>query len=94
MKAEFFARGVGWVPVDVSSGILHDKSPQGLKFFGNDPGDFITFHVDGNLDIDTLLFGTESLSSLQSPRWWIKGAGSLKGEKLTETWQVKRTKVK
>jgi transglutaminase-like putative cysteine protease len=93
VKAEFFAQGVGWVPVDVSSAILHDKSPQGVKFFGNDPGDFITFHVDGNLDVDTLLFGIKPLGNLQTTRWWIQGDGTLTDEKLTEAWQVKRTKV-
>jgi transglutaminase-like putative cysteine protease len=94
VKAEFFARGVGWVPVDVSSAILHDKSPQGLQFFGNDPGDFITFHVDGNFEIDTLLFGIKPLGNLQTTRWWIKGDGTLTDEKLTEAWEVKRTRLK
>ncbi len=94
VKAEFFARGVGWVPVDVSSAILHDRSPQGLRFFGNDPGDFVTFHIDGNLQVDTLLFGVKPLGSLQTTRWWIRGAGNLKEEKVTESWNVTRTKLK
>jgi hypothetical protein len=94
VKAEFFARGVGWVPVDVSSAILQDQSPEGLQFFGNDPGDFITFHVDGNLEIDTLLFGIKSLGNLQTTRWWIRGDGALTDEKLAEAWEVKRTKLK
>jgi hypothetical protein len=93
VKAEFFARGVGWVPVDVSSAILHDKSPQGLKFFGNDPGDFIAFHIDGNLEIDTLHFGVKSLGNLQTTRWWIRGDGTLADPTLTEAWEVKRTRV-
>jgi hypothetical protein len=94
VKAEFFARGVGWVPVDVSSAILHDKSPQGLKYFGNDPGDFIAFHVDGNLLVDTLLFGVKPLGNMQTTRWWIRGSGTLKDEKATEAWDVTRTKLK
>jgi transglutaminase-like putative cysteine protease len=94
VKAEFFARGVGWVPVDVSSAILHDKSPQGLKYFGNDPGDFVTFHVDGNLTVDTLLFGVKPLGNMQTTRWWIRGSGTLQDEKVTEAWDVTRTKLK
>jgi len=94
VKAEFFARGVGWVPVDVSSAILHDKSPQGLIFFGNDPGDFITFHIDGNLEIDTRLFGIKPLGNLQTTRWWLRGDGTLADEKVTEVWDVKTNKLK
>jgi hypothetical protein len=93
VKAEFFARGVGWVPVDVSSAILQDQSPEGVKFFGNDPGDFITFHVDGNLEIDTLLFGIKSLGNLQTTRWWIRGDGMLTDEQVIESWQVKRSRL-
>lgn len=93
VKAEFFARGVGWVPVDVSSAILHDQAPEGLKFFGNDAGDFITFHVDGNLEIDTLLFGIKSLGNLQTTRWWIRGDGPLTDEQVTDSWQVKRSRL-
>jgi hypothetical protein len=93
VKAEFFARGIGWVPVDVSSAILHDQSPQGLKYFGNDAGDFITFHVDGNLEVDTLLFGIKSLGNLQTTRWWIRGAGPLTDEQVIESWQVGRSRL-
>jgi transglutaminase-like putative cysteine protease len=93
VKAEFFAQGVGWVPVDVSSAILHDQSPEGLKFFGNDAGDFITFHVDGNFEIDTLLFGIKSLGNLQTTRWWIRGDGPLTDEQVIESWQVKRSRL-
>jgi transglutaminase-like putative cysteine protease len=93
VKAEFFGRGVGWIPVDVASGILHDTSKQGLKFFGNDPGDFIAFHIDGNFDLDTLLFGVKSVGNFQTPRWWIKGKGTLKDEKRVMTWQVSRSKA-
>jgi hypothetical protein len=93
VKAEFFARGIGWVPVDVSSAILHDQSPQGLKYFGNDAGDFITFHVDGNLEVDTLLFGIKSLGNLQTTRWWIRGDGPLTDEQVIESWQVGRSRV-
>jgi transglutaminase-like putative cysteine protease len=93
VKAEFFARGVGWVPVDVSSAVLHDKSPQGLKYFGNDPGDFLAFHVDGKIDFDTRLFGVKTVNGLQNVRWWVKGRGNLDDAKLTESWDVKRTRL-
>jgi hypothetical protein len=93
VKAEFFARGVGWVPVDVASAILHDKSPEGLRFFGNDAGDFITFHIDSNLRVDTRLFGVKPVPHLQRPAFWVRGEGSLKDVKTVQDWQVKRTKL-
>jgi transglutaminase-like putative cysteine protease len=88
VKAEFFARGVGWVPVDLASAVLHDHSAQGLRFFGNDPGDFIVFHIDDNFDIDSVLFGRKPAGHMQSPRWWLKGKGTLKDVTQTVTWEV------
>jgi len=43
-------------------------------------GDFITFRVDGNFEIDRLLFGIKSLVNLQTTRWWIRGDGTLTDE--------------
>lgn len=93
VKAEFFARGVGWVPVDLSSAVLHDKPPQGLRFFGNDAGDFIAFHIDPNLVVDSRLFGVKPVANLQTPTLWLRGKGSLKNVQKVQDWQVKRTKV-
>jgi hypothetical protein len=89
VKAEFYARGLGWVPVDLSSAILHDKSPSGLRFFGHDPGDFVVMHVDPELLVDTVHFGKQAVDWLQGPAYWVSGGGSLKGSKTTEEWQVK-----
>jgi hypothetical protein len=36
VKAEFFAQGVGWVPVDLAMAVVHDKRSDGLNYFGND----------------------------------------------------------
>jgi len=89
VKAEFFARGVGWVPVDLASGRLHDKSKEGLLFFGNDPGDFLTLHVDTDLVADTM-FGRRTVPFMQGVHFWVKGAPA--GEKgiSEESWQVKK----
>src|SRR5205085_6623815 len=67
VKAEFYATGIGWVPVDMASGILHDKSPEGLEFFGKDPGNFLTIHVDPNMMVDTKVDGQKTLMGLQRP---------------------------
>jgi hypothetical protein len=90
VKAEFFAAGVGWVPVDMASGILHDRSREGLFYFGYDPGDFLTQHIDGNLEIDSIHFGKQQLSVLQRPAFWVTGQGTLEDLKITESWTVRK----
>ncbi len=90
VKAEFFARGVGWVPVDPASGRLHDKSKEGLLYFGNDPGDFLTLHIDTDLILPTTRFGMKTLGFMQGVHFWVKGNPA--GEKGTseESWVVKK----
>jgi transglutaminase-like putative cysteine protease len=89
IKAEFFAKGIGWVPVDLASAVLHDKSAQGLRFFGDDPGDFLTFHLDTDLDVDTIHFGRKMAHNLQNPAYWMTGKGSADKPVVTEEWKVK-----
>lgn len=89
VKAEFFAEGVGWVPLDLSSAVLYDRSPEGLKYFGSDPGDFIAFHTDTDFEIETKLFGRQAMHNLQEPAWWVSGKGDLKDIKIKEDWKVK-----
>jgi transglutaminase-like putative cysteine protease len=91
-KAEFHAAGIGWVPVDVSSSILHDKSPAGLRFFGHDPGDFLVQHVDTHFQLNTIHFGSARVHNLQKPAHWVTGGGNLKPTQVTEGWQVSTSK--
>ena len=88
VKAEFYAQGVGWVPADLSSAILHDPSPAKLDFFGNDCGDFLTFHLDDNLSFDSLHFGVKTMQFLQRPAYLAKGSGNFKNAVIRETWTV------
>jgi len=90
VKAEFFADGVGWVPVDVASGLRQDGSKDGLAFFGHDRGDFLTFHVDPSLELETRVFGRKSVNCLQCPAYWATGPGSTEGTTVKEGWEVKK----
>ena len=89
VKAEFFATGIGWVPADPASAVLWDKSSDGLTFFGHDPGDFIVFHLDGDLLINTIHFGKQPVQYLQGTAFWVKGTGSVEGYKIETQWEVK-----
>jgi hypothetical protein len=91
VKAEFFAAGVGWVPIDMASGILHDRSREGLYYFGYDPGDFLVQHIDGNLEIDTIHFGKQPLAVLQRPAFWVTGTGTLDELQVAEGWSVRKS---
>ncbi|MCU0779846.1 MAG: transglutaminase domain-containing protein [Akkermansiaceae bacterium] len=88
VKAEFFAQGVGWVPVDVSSAVLHDKSAAKSRFFGNDLGDFIILHFDHELSFDTGIFGLRWQPLLQRAAYWAAGQGDFQDAVMREGWTV------
>jgi transglutaminase-like putative cysteine protease len=88
VKVEFFAQSVGWVPADPAPAVAYDKSPGGLRYFGNDPGDFVTMHVGNNLELDTFLFGRKTIEWLQTPAFWVSGAGSMDPMTSKEKWEV------
>jgi hypothetical protein len=92
VKSEFFADGIGWVPVDMS-GAVGQKGGDEFSHFGNDRGDFVVFHVDPELVLDSIYFGKEKITWMQSPVYWVTGGGKLDGTKITEDWQVKARKV-
>jgi transglutaminase-like putative cysteine protease len=88
VKAEFFVKGVGWVPVDLSSAIMHDRSQEGLAYFGQDAGDFLTLHVDTDLEVRAGPFGRKTVVGLQNPAWWVVGDGAVDNPKTTQDWKV------
>lgn len=88
VKAEFFAAGVGWVPVDPGGAVQHDRTPAGQTYFGADPGDFLAFHVDPTLALDAGPFGLKTVPNLQTPAWWANGRGSTAPARVVEDWRV------
>lgn len=90
VKAEFYANGVGWVPVDPASAVLHDRSKAGLRYFGNDAGDFLTLHLDTDLQVDSIHFGKKTLPWLQGVSYWVAGIGNPDKAVVTERWEVRK----
>jgi len=87
-KAEFWAGGIGWVPVDITSGF---KNPD--RFFGRDYGDFITIHTDNDLVIDTIYWGQKEFWCDQGWLYWItSNGGSGAGQTFKGTWTVEKIK--
>ncbi|HEX4142086.1 MAG TPA: transglutaminase-like domain-containing protein [Pirellulales bacterium] len=88
VKAEFYANGVGWVPVDVSGAVEFDKTAEGLRYFGNDKGDFLTVHLDYDAEFDSTLWGVKSVRHLQSVHYYVRGDGNMDGAAIDRNWQV------
>ncbi|MBM3462599.1 MAG: hypothetical protein FJX76_10910 [Armatimonadetes bacterium] len=88
VKGEFYADRVGWVPVDLSSAVLFDRSEEGLRFFGQDPGNFIVLHFDPEVTLATRSFGPRTIDWLQGFVYWVNGGGTLQGSKAESTWTV------
>lgn len=87
-RAEFFAGGVGWVPVDPSFG-FGDPSPLGLNHFGNDIGDLLVLHLDGDLLVQTKLAGKATLVRLQGVALWTSGGGNFDKSEKKEDWKIR-----
>ncbi|MCO6439263.1 MAG: transglutaminase domain-containing protein [Phycisphaerae bacterium] len=84
---EFFARGIGWVPVELTGAITW-KGIDIDSCFGRDGGEFIAFHVDPDLIIDTGPFGRQPVPWQQGPVWWVRGKGTTAGAALEDRWVV------
>ena len=87
VRAEFFAAGIGWVPVDMSFGVgASDRDA--LKFFGNDPGDFLAMFCDWDFVLSPGRFGMRPQAGFQSLSHWVWGDGILQHSTDSEDWQV------
>ena len=88
-KAEFYVEDVGWVPVDATLG-MSTPGPAGLRFFGNDPGDFVVMHLDGDVKVDSIHWGAVASTRLQGVMYWATASsGNFDKSKAEEDWQVK-----
>jgi len=78
VKAEFYAAGIGWIPLDVAR-----------NKFGDDPGDFVVLHIDTDVILD-LPREKRTVSWLYFVHVGpTKGKGSPDGAEAKETWEVK-----
>ena len=89
-RAEFFAPGVGWVPVDPSVALSYKWNQAVMMYlcFGYDAGDFLVDQVDYDLVLDTGVYGK------QTPPWvwcsaWPIGNGERTNPVLSDDWKVR-----
>jgi len=76
VKSEFFAPGHGWIPIEMS-GAVSNKTGNPFNFFGTYNGDFMTFHIDPDIALDSIWFGINKLGHMQFPAYWVRGSGTM-----------------
>ncbi len=80
-KVEFYAQGIGWVPVDMAGALRSGKPVDGLEFFGVDSAEFLTTHTDTDIIINTY-FGRKTIEWLPDATPWVIGSGTLDNSQI------------
>lgn len=86
VRAEFWAEGVGWVPIDGSGAVTWKGAP--ASAFGIHRAKFLTLHLEPGLEVDTVRFGVQPITWMQSPVFWVQGSGRLEPYRHERTWTV------
>lgn len=86
VKSEFYLDNIGWVPLDVTSGVSFHTSSDDVRFFAREPGNFITFYIDPGIIVNTF-YGLKNMPFLQSFVYWVKSLGDF-SDVSSETWTV------
>ena len=89
-SSEFYADGVGWVPVDASRAFRRNGAIGGAGYFGHGDGDFVTFHVDPDITVDVPANGVKTLETLQTAGWYVRGEGTGDGIQFREDWTIEK----
>ena len=87
--AEFWVDGIGWIPVDATSG-LGKPEADGLDFFGKFNGNLLVFHYGIDLPISER-DGKHSEAVVQGPATYMytsQGGQSFNGATSGGTWRV------
>jgi transglutaminase-like putative cysteine protease len=82
--AEFFDAGIGWIPADVSSGLMQVGGRD--DYFGSEPGYFFTWHYDTDFHFDVPGGGDRHVQWIQNPSPWFAGD---EGDSASHRWTVR-----
>ncbi len=72
VKSQFYASGIGWVPVEMS-GAVYDRMAPEREYFGRTSGDFLTLSVGNDLQLSLGNGTVVSQRGLQGVRFWVWG---------------------
>ncbi len=84
--SEFYAVGIGWIPVEVA-GVVTYKGPIS-NFVGRTPGTYLALHADPDLELDTIHFGKKRWPWLNVNGMlnWSFGLGKYEGQITKASW--------
>jgi len=88
IKAEFYAAGIGWVPVDLSVAVDIDRRPGSLRHFGRDNADFIVMHLETDITLEVEKLGQRTMQFLQEPAFFVSGQGTMERATWKSDWHV------
>jgi len=86
VKTEFYVAGIGWVPADPWAGRGRRIQPEAL--FGRDSGDFITFHLDPDIQLPDGFAGMLDVLAAQSIQTVWQNSGGMNDWKSEDHWAV------
>ena len=89
VKSEFFASGIGWVPVEISGATCDKLAPYSV-YFGRMYGDFVTLSIDNDQELVAANNGVQNQRGLQGIRFFVTGTGD-GSQTMTSTtsWSVR-----
>ncbi len=87
VKSQFYADGIGWVPVEMS-GAVSNKARPAADYFGHQGGNFIALAMDSDVYYDTGLRGVQEYTDLQDFALWFRGSGDYSTNNRTVMWEV------
>jgi len=88
VKAEFYAAGIGWVPVDMSVAVDIDRRAGSLRHFGRDNADFIVMHIEPDVSVEIEQMGKRSMQFFQEPVYFVSGPGTMDRASSKSDWHV------
>lgn len=86
---EFYAAGIGWIPIDAAAAVQRGLSNRGEAVFGR-LNSFIALHVDTDFELDSKHLGWESVPYLQIPPFWAHVSVRNAEMSFEENWTVKQ----
>jgi transglutaminase-like putative cysteine protease len=92
VRAELYAAGVGWVPVDPAFANGNKNRPV-RDFVGNDEGDLLVLHVDVDLQLPYPDKVREARVLQTAPHYWVFGKGAFDGTFGPSGWELKAEPV-
>ena len=92
-KCEFYAKSIGWVPIDISTAVS-DKQAPAIKHFGYDDGGCITLNIDPDFQLRFDKDISNVRGFIDSFVWWFGSGSPSSMQDQPSSWKVMATPLK